>query len=842
MQLDQEKLGSMRLEELPLRPKMATPGCEIRLFGNNSGMKLTIEQAVISRMDCNAPQYSSGNSDINTNYISAALSSSGGSSGSPVVNIKGEVVGLNCGGINSTSINFLLPLELPVKALNRLTSNKAVSRGTIQTKWSLKPLNECFRSGLSSEWEQFFREKLMKYNAIVADVVLPEGPADKHLMAGDILLKVNNDPLTELTHLEECMDFNVDGMVKLTYWRHDREHEAEILVADLHAITPDRIFTRASAYFHRLSFQKAIEYAIPAKGVYISSGQASFRCGYLLESINGQETPDLDRLCAVMSNIKDSTHIVTCYKALNDLHTPIRETSYLPSKPCDKLKHMRREPRQGGPWIAYEASQECDDVLALDNDTQALDLEISGPSVKPPLPKNGVPPHINEIFRSVVSFECYPFDSVEGQDNRKFHGYGLIFDAQRGLIIAPRHLGTFFADTSITIAEQNDVKGQIIYLHHSVNLMVIKYDSSLVRDEVPSIKLSTRTPEPGDEIYFAGLDCGIYAAVKTTINYIMDTTTGPWGRQVCPHVSCFGRIFTDTLMEQKCYTAAFLDDQGAIAALQFDNEKGKGDCPSCTISLNTIRSVISSIEADDLSALRYLGIDIAPRKLKHAARIGLSREWLSRIASEGTPQARCLEVSKIASPMPSETEEPQGQALHQGDIILTLDGRLTTEASDLNYIRNQPNLSAQVFRQGKELTVTVPTFSITDLDVTYFIHFCGATVHKPHLAARQNFNPLHSEVYLSAFDAGGPAKLYGLNTVTFICDVDGSRIVTMEDFREAVRKIPNNKYFNLTVKAWNMPRVVSLKKNTKYFPTLECRKDFSCSNGGWQTNIIDDED
>ena len=123
-------------------------------------MKITIGQAVISRTDCNAPQCGpNANSDFNINYISAALTAAGGSSGSPAVNIDGQVVGLQCGGFNDSSINFLLPVNLPAKALDHLIRDEMVIYGTIQTKWKIQPLNECLRLGLSSDLEQTFRTK-----------------------------------------------------------------------------------------------------------------------------------------------------------------------------------------------------------------------------------------------------------------------------------------------------------------------------------------------------------------------------------------------------------------------------------------------------------------------------------------------------------------------------------------------------------------------------------------------------------------------------------------------------------------------------------------------------------
>jgi hypothetical protein len=101
-----------------------------------------ILESVISRVDRNAPRYD-GYTDFNTSYIQTAMSSSGGSSGSPVVNIDGFAVALHAGRRHDSAANFSLPLDRVKKALECLQEGKDITRGTIQTQWLLKPYDEC---------------------------------------------------------------------------------------------------------------------------------------------------------------------------------------------------------------------------------------------------------------------------------------------------------------------------------------------------------------------------------------------------------------------------------------------------------------------------------------------------------------------------------------------------------------------------------------------------------------------------------------------------------------------------------------------------------------------------
>jgi hypothetical protein len=131
-------------------------------------------------------------------------------------------------------------------------------------------------------------------------------------------------------------------------------------------------------------------------------------------------------------------------------------------------------------------------------------------------------------------------------------------------------------------------------------------------------------------------------------------------------------------------------------------------------------------------------------------------------------------------------------SLLEGDIVLTLNGKVCTTISDFDIMYSHEFLDAVIVRECKEIELQLPTVSADDLETDHAVSFCGAIFHRPHQAVRQQISKLHSEVYVSSRIRGSPAYQYGVAPTNFVTHVNGEPTPDLPSFIAATRKIPDN--------------------------------------------------
>lgn len=835
LRFDPKAVKYLQLAQLELRPDLAKVGSEIRVVGNDAGEKLSILSGVISRLDRNAPEYGEGYSDFNTNYIQAAAAASGGSSGSPVVNIDGFAVALQAGGrADGAATDYFLPLDRPLRALQCIREGKPVERGTIQTQWMLKAFDECRRLGLSPEWEAKVRAEFPKETGmLVAEVILPDGPAHKHLEEGDVLVKVNGELLTQFVRLDAVLDSSVGQKVKLLIQRGGQDMEVEIDVGDLHAITPDRYVSVAGASFHNLSYQQARYFAVTLKnpGVYCCEATGSFRFdgseyGWLIQSIDNKPTPDLDTFIEVMRAIPDRSRVVVTYKHLRDMHT-LNTSILLIDRHWSKSMRMAIRNDESGLWDFTDLAEPVPPTVPVPRKANFVKME------------GAQHPAAVDIVRSFVRIGATMPLRIDGFPRSRKVGFGLVIDAEKGLVVISRAIVPYdMCDISVTIADSIIVDGKVVFMHPLQNYAIVQYDPSLVQAPVKSAKLAEKPIKQGENTIFFGFNQNYRPVVAKTAVTDITTVAIPASASTPRYRAVnLDAITVDTSLSSQCGSGVLVAEDGTVQALWLTylgerNNHSKDVEYHLGFATPALLPVIDEVRSGRKPDLRILNLETQTVQMSQSRIMGVSEEWIERVEREDPERHQLFMVRKV--------DAGNTGGLAEGDVILTLNDRLITRVSDLDVMYNNTSLSALVVRKQQEVRLEVPTVPTSELETDRVVIFCGAVLHRPHHAVRQQISKVHSDIYVTARMRGSPAYAYGVAPTNFIMAVNAVPTPDLESFIRETNKIPDNTYFRIKMMTFdNVPWIACLKKNEHYFPTVEFVKDQSVREG-WRRVMYED--
>jgi S1-C subfamily serine protease len=819
---DPSKLHFIKPKALPLYPEGAQVGREIRVVGNNAGEQLSILAGTLARLDRDAPEYGIGKyNDFNTFYLQAASGTSGGSSGSPVIDIRGRVVALNAGGANGSASSFYLPLARVRRALELIQQGKPVSRGTLYTVFNYTPFDELKRLGLTSLTETSVRKAFPQYTGmLVVTGVLPGSPSENVLQPGDVLVRVNGKYVTQFEPLSEVIDDSVGQQVTVDLERGGKPVSAKLPVGDLHAITPSSYAEFGDTVVHTLSYQQARHFNVPTRGVYVANpgyvfGSAGIPRGAVVTMMDSKKVDTLGDFEAGIAQLGDGDHATVRYITIDDPNG-----SQLRSIRMDRLwfpaRHCERDDNQGL-WP-------CKDLPA-------------GPASKPHSVSSTEFPKFKDprLTALAPSLATVTFDmpySVSGITERNYHGTGLVVDAERGLVVVDRNtVPVSVGNVTVTFAGTVEVPGHVVYIHPVHNLAVVAYDPKLLgTTPVKSAKLTPRELIAGESVWVVGLGSDSQMHSRNTQIASIDPLELPLSRTMRFRDS---NIEVAQLVNPPLeFDGVLSDKSGNVLGLwsSFAYESGREIAQDNRgVPIDLVAAMIDHVRTD--RPLHSLETELAVQPLSSAREIGLSEEWATKLSQQNPTRRQALTVVRLVG------GSPAAKILQQGDLVLAIDGKVVTRFKEVeSAVADKSEVQVTVWRGKSEQTLQVPTVELPGADIERLVEWGGATLQAPHraMSAQRGIPPVG--VYVGYFAYGSPATRYGLYPGRRIVEVDGVPTPDLDAFLGVVTGRPDRASVRLKTITWNnAPEVITLKLDKHYWPAYE----LTHTSTGWERRALE---
>lgn len=814
---DPKDVRFQQLPALPLAPEGARVGVDIRVVGNDAGEKLSILAGTIARLDREAPSYGKGRyNDFDTFYIQAASGTSGGSSGSPVIDLAGRVVALNAGSRRSSATSYFLPLDRAVRALALIQAGKPVPRGTLQTVVRQAPYDEVRRLGLAGATEATLRQARPEATgALVVDAVIPAGPAAGLLVPGDVLVRVDGGLLSAPVDLEGVLDERVGQVVRLDVERGGRALSFELTVGDLHAITPAAYLEIGGGAFNELSFQQARSFDLPVGGPSLVGGgyawsTAGVPAGAVIRALGAEATPTLAALEAAWTRLPHGARTPVRFQSLVD---PRREQvavvrvdhTWFPEQTCSRDD-------SDGSWPCVPSPPSAAGQAQAPQTTR---------------PPQGGPRWARRVAPSLVRVDFDIPLRVEGVYGGSFAGTGVVVDAARGLVMVDRDtVPVLLGDVTLTFFGSARVPGTVRAVHPTVNLALIAYDPSALADAgVRGARLATRSPAEGEATRLVGLDSrGELRWRETEVDRRVPLSAPR------PSIPFFQATNQEVLQLQDSTSTSggvLVDRRGRVAAAWWSFADLSGERATARLQgvpVEDLQHALSPLLA--AAPVRTIGVTLGSLTLAEARDRGLSDRSAQAIAAVAPQGALCFVVERRTSGAPAF------DVLRDGDVLVRVDGEPVRAARDVDAAIADGLVQLTVLRDGAEIEVDVPALELDRTGVTRVVSWAGALVHAPHQALLAQRGGAVDGVYIAATAPGSPAARNGLRATRRIVEVDSQPTPDLDSFLRAVQGRDDRAAVRLLVVDLDgRTEAITLRLDLRYFATSELRWT---EQGGWE--------
>eukprot|EP00746_Dinoflagellata_sp_MGD_P007519 gnl/MRDRNA2_/MRDRNA2_114895_c0_seq1.p1 gnl/MRDRNA2_/MRDRNA2_114895_c0~~gnl/MRDRNA2_/MRDRNA2_114895_c0_seq1.p1 ORF type:complete len:1015 (+),score=234.60 gnl/MRDRNA2_/MRDRNA2_114895_c0_seq1:82-3126(+) len=716
--------------QIPLAPEECLVGEDIRIIGNDALEKLQILSGTVARIDRNCPDLDGDFSDEMTFYVLAATGSTGGSSGSPVINCNGKCVALNAAARQNTMHALYLPLWRVVRALRAVQNNSLVSRGTLRTSFLYTPFPECYRLGVQSD---FVQDHVLSHATTTFHEQKPGGmlkvtsclsgsPAESKLQPGDVLLKLQGQPCVDYVDLEAVLDDNVGSSVDLEVCRNGRQVVVSIPVDNFHELIPHAFVEVGCGVFHNVSYHTAKKHHVKVEGIQVA--QAGFVFGEALKSdavvlaVNGETIKDLDGFVEMMSKIPDKEYFSVSWILPNskDLDRRQKEDYAKMQQQWGQFRKWTRnrstfkwEPLDlvaAPPAIEMEVKEASESaeavgtaetVTATEGAAKAegqADGAPASPSKRPAASPTKKPKRLRTSgatgplamvedslcsvqFRVVQLFDTDLVTDAEEDEVDVIvrRGVGMIIDSKQGLVVTDRNtVPQPLGDIEVTIAGTTH-SASVAFVHPLHSLVVLQVHSKATLGQ--NARCVARKLEVGEELTFVGVDSRGQRFAKEVL--VAGVRFEEFAQHQPPRWHD-RNLEAVSLVDAPDVGGVLCDARGrvlAFAAVTLIPQEGQIAKVAYGIPARVFSGLVDTAIAQGVKSLSVPSLELSLKSvdiqklMRLPKRFQPPQAWLEKLRGLGKS---ALQVSGV------DTRGPCDGGVHEGDVIVAISGNAVATA------------------------------------------------------------------------------------------------------------------------------------------------------------------
>lgn len=308
---------------------------EVFLIGNNEGQAHSVKFGRVTNLVLDM-------GSRHTATLQTSFDRAGGSSGSPVFNRGGQVVGIHFAGTDTTS--FEMRIEYLKDALAQLRSRGKVRRGEIGVELGVMFVSDARKHfHLPEEVAQRIqsvREDIKR--VIYISRIVPRSPAKGVFSPGDVVVEVDGRMVGDDLYLfDKLVDAHVGKEVSLTVYRNGKRVSHTVAVLDAETTKIEKFALFAGGVLHDLTPELRRQFEIDCDGTFLSQanrGTSFSQLGWgtrdqemslavVIEAVNGIPTPNLEAFIEAVRPLKNQDEI---YVTARDYRSPRQSTAAVP--------------------------------------------------------------------------------------------------------------------------------------------------------------------------------------------------------------------------------------------------------------------------------------------------------------------------------------------------------------------------------------------------------------------------------------------------------------------------------------------------------------------------------